>query len=222
MRWILITLLLLNITLFAWFWRAAPADLEIAESGNGESSMSLVLLSEEADVSPRVVPQILSDIETTLVCYEVGPFIDSSDAEQFRLSHGISFDNVLENRQVQTRTDYRVYLPPYSSREAAGRALEELRAALLANKLDIDTLVITRGDMENGIALGLFSEQRNALNVERQLAQLGYVVSILEEPRFQEQLWISLRERMESAKLMAQWPIMQQQRPYLQRLEKLC
>jgi hypothetical protein len=93
---------------------------------------------------------------------------------------------------------------------------------LQSNNLAIDSLLITRGDLENGLALGLFTEQRNALNVEMQLEQLGYKVLIIEEPRTQEQWWISLLELPKGAQLLPQWPVIQQQRPYLQRIEKLC
>jgi hypothetical protein len=224
MRWILISLLLLNTALFAWFL-LLPVK---AEQQRGEINIDpfpdLVLLSEvqAASSSRQFSPQASAGSDVVAACYELGPFADSYDTEQFALSEKDKFAMQIDNRQVQTRVDYRVYLSPYASRDAAETALEELRAKLQANNLAIDTLVITRGDLENGVALGLFSEQRNALNVESQLTRLGYEVHIIEELRTQEQLWISLLESPEGARLLLQWPVIQQQRPYLQYTEKLC
>ncbi len=224
MRWILITLLLLNMALFAWFWRSPPAVELRSIEHNIDESPALILLTELQTV-PAVSssnPQAFLLGESAVACYELGPFLDSSDVEEFNLNHKDSFATRVESRPVHMRVDYRVYLSPYASREAADSALQELRVKLQANNLAIDTLLITRGSLENGLALGLFSERQNALNVETQLGGLGYKVLIIEEPRIQEQLWISLLEWPKGPRLLPQWPVIQQQRPYLQRLEKLC
>jgi hypothetical protein len=221
MRWILIMLLLLNMALFAWFWRS-PSVVEPSNiKPSIEDSPALVLLSEVQAPSAVSFSNTQMD-EAVAACYELGPFKDSSDVEEFNLIHQDSFSIRIERRQMQMRVDYRVYLPPSASREAAESALQELRGSLQSNNLAIDSLLITRGDLENGLALGLFTEQRNALNVEMQLEQLGYKVLIIEEPRTQEQWWISLLELPKGAQLLPQWPVIQQQRPYLQRIEKLC
>jgi len=226
MRWIPVSLLLLNMALFVWFWGSPPAVQQLGIEVNTGSSPSLVLLSELQEVPMVSTSQFSSQAsaasDSVAVCYELGPFTDSGDAEQFNLYQKHNFAMQIDNRQVQTGVDYRVYLLPYASRAAADTALEELRRKLQANNLAIDTLTITRGDLENGIALGIFIEQRNALNVEDQLTRLGYEVHIIEEPRTQEQFWISLVELPEGARLLPQWPAIQQQKPYLQRIEKLC
>ncbi len=224
MRWILLALLLLNMALFACLWRLSPAVEQSGIGNSSDESPALMLLDEvqTAPVALPLRPPALVAGESVPACYELGPFLDLADAQQFNLEYKDSFPAQIDNRQVQTRVDYRVYLPPYLSRDAAETALSELRAKLQAAGVAIDTLLITRGDLENGVALGLFAEQRNALNVESRLSRLGYEVLIIEEPRTQEQLWISLIELRNGPRLRPQWSVIQQQRPYLQRLEKLC
>lgn len=224
MRWILLILLLLNIALYALFWRSSPAVEQLSNENNIEETSALVLLSEvrTAPAAVRLNLPALGAGELVIACYELGPFMNSADAEQFALEHKNIFATQIESRQIQTRVDYRVYLPPYMSRDAAESALKDLRAKLQAANVAIDTLLITRGNLENGVALGLFAQQQNALNVENQLSRLGYEVLIIEEPRTQEQLWISLFELPEGARLLPQWSAIQQRRSYLQRLEKLC
>jgi hypothetical protein len=118
MRWILIMLLLLNMALFAWFWRS-PSVVEPSNiKPSIEDSPALVLLSEVQAPSAVSFSNTQMD-EAVAACYELGPFKDSSDVEEFNLIHQDSFSIRIERRQMQMRVDYRVYLPPSASREAA-------------------------------------------------------------------------------------------------------
>jgi hypothetical protein len=159
-------------------------------------------------------------------CYEIGPFADQADLDRFIAAYQAAFTLEPFTRQRQLRIDHRVYLPPFASRAQAQQALDTLRERLTAERLSIDTLLITRGENENGIALGVFSESRNASNVQTQLQRLGYDVRIVEEPRLQEELWIAVSEfgagAESGARLTAEWPAITRQRPLLQRSEKLC
>ncbi len=242
MRWILIFLLLLNIAVFAWFWRAgkvggdsvsgsvASGEQELAEN----SIPTLVLLSElgsmQQSATRAAEPVVVAELPTS--CYAIGPFTGRPDAQQFLDVYSLQEQTAqdqsvqrqlsLEERQIPLRTDYRVYLPPAASREIAANTLREVQARLAAANLNIDNFLITQGELENGIALGLFSERNNALNVERQLGQLGFAVVIAEEPRTQNEFWVAVEEPPQSPQLMALWPEITAQRSYLQRTEKLC
>jgi hypothetical protein len=251
MRWLLIGLFILNIAVLAWFLRVPPApsvSLLPATETSGEGKPALQLLTERG-VSPASRQEELAvsnSSEATVVaqpspsefpsaplpvtqpevspaaCYDIGPFADRRDMDQFIAAYQNAFTLVSVPRERQIRTDHRVYLPPFLRRQLAQDALETLRAQLQLEGLAIDTLLITRGEFENGISLGVFSEARNANNVRAQLSRLGYEVQITEEPRMQEELWLSVSETQNGSRVIVEWPAIMRERPLLQRTEKLC
>ena len=157
-----------------------------------------------------------------LYCAEIGPFRDRADAENFIASNAERLPLVLDLRQVEAAPDYRVFLPPFNSRELAASTMQTLRSSFEANNLAIDTYLIPRGELANGIALGLFSEQRNALNVQQQMERLGYTVVVRTEPKQREEAWV-LADGVESeAVFQRQWQQMRLSRSYVETGEKLC
>lgn len=155
-------------------------------------------------------------------CAEIGPFRSESDALAFIASNEQRMTLEMDLRQIALAPDYRVFLPPFASRELASSTLETLKAAFAANNLAIDTYLIPRGELENGIALGLFSEQRNALNVQQQMERLGYQVTLREEEKTSEQAWVLARGVESSAVFQQNWAQMRLSRSYIDAGEKLC
>lgn len=151
--------------------------------GSQSTDMSLTLVDLER---PAAAVSVVSGY-----CAEIGPFENSEDAgvlmNAFATQEGVK----LEKRSASRALEYRVYLPPLPTRELAAQAIDRLRAAFASNNLAIDTFLIPRGELANGIALGLFSEQRNAINVSEQLRVLGYEVTVREEEgREAHEYWI--------------------------------
>lgn len=160
--------------------------------------------------------------EATLYCAQIGPFRDEQDARNFLSSHAARMPLAVEMREVAAAPDYRVFLPPFASRELAASTQEALRAAFVANNLAIDTYLVPRGELENAIALGLFSEQRNALNVQQQMQALGYQVEVRTEEKLEVQVWV-LASGVESETVFQRhWAQMRLSRSYIDAGEKLC
>lgn len=155
-------------------------------------------------------------------CAQVRGFESLQDANDFIAVNAAKMRAALDVRELTGRPQYRVYLPPFKSREAAADAIGQLRAALAANNLVIDSFLIPQGELANGIALGLFSEQANAANVKLQLENIGYDVMVQEVQISQQELNVSIEGLESEAIFQGYWAEIQRTRPYLQAVEKLC
>lgn len=243
MRGILLGLLLANMLYLGWQF-LLPDD----ESGNattapslealGQDVATLQLLSEASQT--QLIPyrgaaepeeparESLADAPQTppptppQFCAELGPFRDREDAEGFMVTNAGRFTMSIEGRQASAPSIYRVFLPPLSSRELAASTMQALRAAFESSNLSIDSFLITQGELVNGIALGLFAEQQNALNVQNQLQALGYSVTVREEPKVNEEIWVIVSGVESQEVFLGHWAEIQLSRSYIRAGEKLC
>lgn len=115
----------------------------------------------------------------------------------------------------QIDSEYRVYMPPFSSDAAARQTL----ANLLEN--GIDSFLITDGELARGISLGVFSQQRSAFNLQGELASEGYATNIQEIVRSNTEFWIVINSAA-SSELEALWQTLLNSRPDLKQSENLC
>lgn len=202
-------LLLANILFAGWQYivgnENASANVAIVrEADLADENVGRILLLAEASAEslhffaeqlestaslPGNQPQSIQVVNTAN-CFEIGPFVDPLQAETIISALSTKVALTMESREVAGEPEYRVYLPPSTSREIATTTLEALRATFAANNLEIETFLIPSGELANGIALGLFGEQRNALNVEEQLRNLGYTVALREEIGSISQHWL--------------------------------
>lgn len=155
-------------------------------------------------------------------CAQVGGFESLEDANDFIAVNAAKIRVALDVRQQAVKPQYRVYLSPFEDREAAVDAIGQLRATLAANNLVIDSFLIPQGELANGIALGLFSEQANAAKVKWQLENIGYDVMVQEVQSAQQELNVTIGELESEAIFQGYWVEIQRRRPYLQAIEKLC
>ncbi len=177
-------------------------------------------VDEESDAERG--PELVEVSVPALYCAEIGPFRDESDASAFIASNQGRMSLRLETRQVDAAPDYRVFIPPFASRELASATMDALRSAFKTNNLAIDTFLIPRGELANGIALGLFSEQRNALNVQEQLERLGYNVVVRTEEKHANEVWLYAENVLSEAEFMGHWAQMKLSRSYIDAGEKAC
>ena len=131
----------------------AEQDLaaEIRESGDPQSP-----------AEPETVPAQAS----SAICVRAGWFKDpaaADEAAEWMRSAGAEAVEVRHEEQ-QVIKNYRVYLPPASSREAATAIAGELREKGVG-----DIWIITKGPQANGISLGVF---RNKSYMSRRVAEL--------------------------------------------------
>lgn len=168
--------------------RANAAELALVSEMPGES------LQYFADIATYTSADIAApetvDSDAVGYCAEIGPFQSAARAQEFEEAFGQEVHFLLEGRQDSGAAEYRVFLPPFENREVAANVMQDLRSAFVRSGYTIDTFIIAQGELQNGIALGLFSNQRNASNVRDQMLALGYEVIVREEPRVVEQFWL--------------------------------
>lgn len=196
MRWLLLLLVLLNILYHVWHRQQAP--LRAQEVGPVEPYRAMgsrLDLVAERHSLPRPTPQVEQALAGDK-CLLFGDFAQASMADavvQRLLSRG--YDARRESIEVGVGVDYWVYLPPMPSNQAAIRLLRELQSR------NIDSYVITVGDLENGISLGIFSRMASAELMVGRLKEAGYGASIRELSRSHRQYWIQVRRVKDSGAL---------------------
>ncbi len=216
MKYILILLVLVNLGFFAW---NSYQPLPVAEEASPRPLLNtgLTLVSEfEADTSALA-------IEARRQCSLVSGFADSQEAESFmELARVSGLEAFLELTPSTEPAQFRLYLPPTPSREIANLTLDDIADRLQAAELSVDTYLITRGDLENAVALGVYEDRGAAEAVQTQVLSLGYTPFIEEiaGPAAAVQVW--LRPPNSDRINDAEWLDLSAEIGNLTRLENLC
>lgn len=240
-----IGLLLLNLLYLSWnlgfFPGSDNTDKVIVREPSQRAPQSLVLLSEMPveqslgnavvdvatesttsfptdsaidEISPQSSSAAESD-EESLACLAIGDFENITDTnvlvDELR-QQGLQARVEL---QEQIESEYRVYMPPFTSDTAARQTL----ANLLAN--GIDSFLITNGDLAQGISLGVFTQQSSAFTLQEELASEGYATNIQETILSNTEFWIVIRSAT-SLELEELWLTLLNSRPSLKQSENLC
>jgi hypothetical protein len=191
MKYVFVTLLLLNLGYFG-YWALAPQQAEEPRVSRSSSNTPTIQLLQEggqgADPISRIVvssPEVpVSRPEAS--CMAIGPFVDlfSSQAVTSQLT---ALDQQVSLRAIDeltATTDFRVLLAPAKSLQDAYRRLRELQSQ------QIDSYVITQGKYSLGISLGVFSRRDAADRTQSDLLKRGYQTEIVTMPRYNRQFWI--------------------------------
>lgn len=203
MRWILLTLVALNVGYLAWHNLADPGEVKPAVPARRPAAGEIVLLEERGqetekqfeDVVTNPIVQESPPEEPGEKCTAIGPFPDLYAGWQV-VDHLAALDIVGEVKAVDQATghhDFRVLIPPLQSLQEAFRKLRELKAR------NIDSYVITEGEHALGISLGVFSTGDRAERTRQRLEKDGYEVAVVEIPRFHREYWIYPKETREFA-----------------------
>ena len=206
MRWVFMSLLLGNLVLAGWyvgFGREAPAVPAVSSVGAGTGAESVRLLAEVATQSRtaevqarrlRMPGEAVGD-EARALCSMVGPFKKILHAEYF-VEHlqALDVQAKVERLEVSSGAGFWVYQQPLVSKKEALRRLHELQAA------GLDSYVIPKGELENGVSFGFFSDRRGAEFRLAEVQALGYDVLLKEVARSYEEVWVLL-EAAESEKI---------------------
>ena len=156
----------------------ARTDAESASSGSGSAAVGQAPGAEPRDAGGAAAGALPPTASTAgAFCAHTGGFQGRRDVAEAALwlqSYGAE---VLEVRHEERRvaSSYRVYLPPFESRDAALAKLHEIRDQGVR-----DVALIGDGELANGISFGIF---RDADNMHRRVAaidRLGYTVRSLE------------------------------------------
>ena len=194
-RALIALLLTMNLGVALWLWLRPVPEPAAPQARADEETPSLVLLSEE-EYEPDAVEAIAepdSPPEPTpgldrLACIEIGPFLTQADLRRAMNAFTPSAERLQfrETRALASR-GYWVYLPAQGTRDAALAAARELSGKGLR-----DYYVVTAGERENTISLGLFRELTNAQQRHAQLRAMGFDAQL--QPRSDEipHYWIDL------------------------------
>lgn len=121
-------------------------------------------------------------------CLRIGPFDTRSDTRDALHALGPHVADI-QYRQEQTTqsSGWWVYLPPLPSRDKALAVARRLSA-----KGVTDYYVVTAGDRQNTISLGLFHDPANARRRQKQLLDLGFHPQLQERTETLPQYWVDI------------------------------
>jgi hypothetical protein len=187
-RLLFLLLLALNVGAGAWlvFGRVPEPTLPPAtDPGVPE----LRLLSETRHAAPPVKASIASASTTPSAadaCSSLGPFMTTVDmrAAMQALSPHVARIQYREE-QVRRSHGYWVYLPAAADREGALDAARRLAARGIH-----EYYVVTAGDSQNTISLGLFNDQSNAEKRLAQLQALDFAAKVEQRVETEPAYWV--------------------------------
>lgn len=200
MRWIVVSLIVINILALAGQLLmprddSTPAVRPPSTAPELAGTKPLRLLSEldpaelrAMSERDRIRPEPSQSLEATQpLCTLVGPFPELLPAEYFveRLA-ALEVASAVQDVEIPGEVSYWVYLPPLDSRRQAFNRLRELQAK------GIDSYVIPKGDLENGISFGMFSQADLAQRRLEDMRSQGYPAEQQEITRSYKETWVVL------------------------------
>lgn len=190
MRWLLLLLVVLNLLFYVHHQQAPSRVVKMSIPADVASGSGIRLLSETEVPARR---QLSHTPTGEVACLFLGGFDDESLASALR-QRLLSLDiaSTLHGIDAAAGVDYWVYLPPLVSRQASLRQLRELQSR------NIDSYIITVGDLANGISLGIFSRKDSAESVVNRLQEVDYQALIRELPRVHRKYWVRVESESRS------------------------
>jgi hypothetical protein len=198
-RILFLLLLAANIGVAAWIV-LAPPDTTPAMPMADAGVAPLMLLSEREDAAGSANAAELSSAPETLAqarddrCLSIGAFPTQSDMRRAlnTLTPHVKRIQFHETRAQQTR-GFQVFLPAPSTREQALDVARQLYAKGVR-----DYYVVTAGDQQNTISLGLFKDRGNAQRRQAEISALGFGAAIAERTETLPAYWIDFALPRES------------------------
>ena len=182
LRLLFLLLLAANVGAAAWIYLAPPPPPPVAPPAADPGVRKLSLLSELEPQRPESAAQELAAAPATPEeeardrCARLGPFVTQVELRRAMnaLTPQVKRIQYAEDRQRQSR-GYLVFLPAPASREDA-----LAMARRLSSKGVRDYYVVTAGDQQNSISLGLFKARANADKRQAELRELGFETEVSE------------------------------------------
>ncbi len=177
-RWIFAALLLANLGMLMWGAQYVETERQqpqtAADPVNPEKMRLLRDIPPKGGRKPdsaETAAKLPASLTTgsAPVCYRLGPLIDVVQIQKLeQLLSGQSIPHTRREEGMRTVSGYRVYLPPFPSKEEAERTRRDL------SRLGFKDHAVIHGEgLDNAVSLGLFSVEANAKNRVSQLAQKG-------------------------------------------------
>ena len=220
MRYIALFLLIANIGYFIWTF-VRPLEPESAAYQPRELINSGLMLVSEFEAQTAAL--VLENGVDSKICSIVSGFATVDDANGFiSLAKSLNLAGLLNLTGGALPSQYRVFLPPEPNRLLATRKLDSVSATVEAAQLQVETYLITRGPLSEGVGLGVFLDAEEADLVQSQLSELGYMPEIEEIPRSMGEIQVLLRSLNSNQAEDPEWLELSDDRPDLTRTENLC
>lgn len=204
MRWIFLSLLIFNVLALVWGWLGDGTQVRVSLSTtpfsyghvntlqllteiDGSALVEVPGLAAAKEAARSVVSSNIPTKDGRSLCEMVGPFKDRQQALDFveRLA-AMDVDAEVKEVELPAGSRYQIYLPPEESHKAALRKLTELQAK------QVDSYIIPKGELENGISLGMFSKKNLAEQRLRDMRGIGLVPEMNIIERTYWELWVML------------------------------
>ena len=190
MRWIFLTLLLLNSLFAAIEWSSKADKREILDKPYQvvDGGERLTLLRGEAALhGVDVVSDNRSEVDR--LCLLLGPLEVEEKASRLLEIFKVADVKVeLVTQTLAKAPNYWVYLSPFDSRKAALNKLKKLQSA------KVDSYLITQGELANGISLGVFENIDSARRMAERRRNQGYDVKVTELGKKDFEYWVAVME----------------------------
>lgn len=195
MRAIFLVLLIANLAFFAYHYLNKKQDavspvMRFNESA--ETKTNLQLLSETDNRGPHERSPISAAIPSSVLeavkgdlCTMVGPYeqlLQAEYAAERLVALGVAAH--ITPIEIQEGEIFWVHLKPEVSEKEAVRRLYELQ------KKNIDSHVITKGELANGISFGRFADYMEAEAKLQEVKAQGYEGAIKRLPKTIQETWV--------------------------------
>lgn len=192
LRVLFLLLLAMNVGVASWLYFSPPrAENEIAPTDVGIARLELLAERERpGDAASAELAEAPAPSDVPEQCRSIGPFATQADmrAAMNKLSQRARRIQYREARTTQPR-GYWVFVPAMATREQALGVARQLSAKGVR-----DYYVVTAGDQQNTISLGLFREQANAERRRAEIAALGFSPQLLQRTEDLPVYWIDFAE----------------------------
>lgn len=184
MRLIVVSLLLINLAYLGYQFtlpvaQEQDATIDVAVSSGAQP----IRMLSEMDTQVKAGA---SKPKQDALCWAVGPYPVELDAKHlYARMLAMDIPALVKTQSVVIKEEFWVYLPPLANRKQAIRKLKELQ------KRKVDSFVITEGELENGISLGLFGRQASVNRLLEKLKKKNIDASVKPLTRTRNQFWVT-------------------------------
>lgn len=192
LRVLFLLLLAMNVGVASWlYFSPPPAEREVAATDFGIARLELLAERERpGDAASAELTEAPPASDAPDQCRSIGPFATQADmrAAMNKLTPRVRRIQYREARTTQPR-GYWVFIPAMASREQALGVARQLSTRGVR-----DYYVVTAGDQQNTISLGLFREQANAERRRTEIAALGFSPQLLQRTEDLPVYWVDFAE----------------------------
>ncbi len=193
LKWLFAALVLANLGLWMWasWYRETPAPENRAARPPIAPEKMRLLSEPGVKLIPRKAPPPANAelaAAAAQVCFHIGPFADADAAVagESKLSEW-HLAIVRRAEELKVVIGYRVYLPAFTSKEAAERKRKQLtRLGFKDHALSQD------GPSQYSISLGLFAVEANAQGRVRELAAKGVTAEMQAVTQTRTHYWLDI------------------------------